>query len=279
MWPFHTWLPDAHVEAPTAGSVILAGVLLKMGTYGFLRFAIPMFPVAVKSFAPVLIFLGVVGIIYGALTAWVQKDAKKLVAYSSVSHLGFVVVGSLALLGDGTLSQEALTGAIYQMINHGVSTGALFFLVGVIYERRHTRMLEDFGGLASVMPWFAVLLIVATLGSVGLPGTGGFVGEFLILLGTFQSSPLTALLAGSGVLLGAIYMLTLCRKILFGPVTHADNKQLQDLSPLEFAYLAPLAILIVVMGVFPDFFLNKSKASIEHLAKNYRSYSLAVDAH
>ncbi len=279
MWPFHTWLPDAHVEAPTAGSVILAGVLLKMGTYGFLRFAIPMFPVAVKSFAPVLVFLGVVGIIYGALTAWVQKDAKKLVAYSSVSHLGFVVVGSLALLADGTLSQEALTGALYQMINHGVSTGALFFLVGVIYERRHTRMLEDFGGLASVMPWFAVMLIIATLGSVGLPGTGGFVGEFLILLGTFQSSPVTALLAGSGVLLGAIYMLTLCRKILFGPVTHAENKALHDLTPLEFAYLVPLAILVIVMGVFPDFFLGKSKASIEHLAKNYRSYSLAVDAH
>lgn len=279
MWPFHTWLPDAHVEAPTAGSVILAGVLLKMGTYGFLRFAIPMFPLAVKAFAPVLVFLGVVGIIYGALTAWVQKDAKKLVAYSSVSHLGFVVVGSLALLADGNLSAEALTGALYQMINHGVSTGALFFLVGVIYERRHTRMLEDFGGLASVMPWFAVMLVIATLGSVGLPGTGGFVGEFLILLGTFQSSPLTALLAGSGVLLGAIYMLTLCRKILFGPVTHADNKDLKDLTPLEFGYLVPLAILVIVMGIFPDYFLAKSRASIEHLAKNYRSYSLAVDAH
>ena len=279
MWPFHTWLPDAHVEAPTAGSVILAGVLLKMGTYGFLRFAIPMFPLAVKSFAPILVFLGVVGIIYGALTAWVQKDAKKLVAYSSVSHLGFVVVGSLALLADGSLSAEALTGAIYQMINHGVSTGALFFLVGVIYERRHTRMLSDFGGLASVMPWYAVMLIIATLGSVGLPGTGGFVGEFLILLGTYQSSPVAAIMSATGVLLGAIYMLTLCRKLLFGPVTHEENKNLKDLSPLEFAYLVPLAFLVVVMGVFPDFFLAKSRASIEHLAKNYRSYSLAIDSH
>ncbi len=279
MWPFHTWLPDAHVEAPTAGSVILAGVLLKMGTYGFLRFAIPLFPQAVPTFAPILVFLGLVGIIYGALTAWVQKDAKKLVAYSSVSHLGFVVIGSVALLADGSLSSEALTGALYQMINHGVSTGALFFLVGVIYERRHTRMLADFGGLASAMPWYSVILIIATLGSVGLPGTGGFVGEFLILLGTFQSSPGAALLAGTGVLLGAIYMLTLCRKILFGPLTHEENKKLKDLTPLEFAYLVPLAVLIIVMGVFPEFFIGKSKASIEHLAKNYRSYSLAIDSH
>lgn len=279
MWPFHTWLPDAHVEAPTAGSVILAGVLLKMGTYGFLRFAIPMFPLGVQAFAPALVFLGIVGIIYGALTAWVQKDAKKLVAYSSVSHLGFVVVGSLALLADGRLSAEAMTGALYQMINHGVSTGALFFLVGVIYERRHTRMLEDFGGLASVMPWFAIMLIVATLGSVGLPGTGGFVGEFLILLGTFQSSPLAAILAASGVLLGAIYMLTLCRKILFGPVTKSENQELKDLTPLEFAYLVPLAVMIIVMGVFPEYFIGKSKASIEHLARNYQNYSLPIDSH
>jgi NADH-quinone oxidoreductase subunit M len=279
MWPFHTWLPDAHVEAPTAGSVILAGVLLKMGTYGFLRFAIPLFPLALQTFAPVLIFLGIVGIIYGALTAWVQKDAKKLVAYSSVSHLGFVVIGSVAILADGTLSSEGLTGALYQMINHGVSTGALFLLVGVIYERRHTRMLADFGGLASVMPWFAVMLIVATLGSVGLPGTGGFVGEFLILLGTFQASPLAGVLAATGVLLGAIYMLTLCRQILFGPVKHEENKSLKDLTPIEFAYLAPLAILVIVMGIFPDFFLNKTRASIDHLARNYKSYSLGVEGH
>ncbi len=277
MFPFHTWLPDAHTEAPTAGSVILAGVLLKLGTYGFLRFAIPLFPQAVATFAPFLMTLGVIGIIYGALTAWMQKDAKKMVAYSSVSHLGFVVIGCLALVGGGAaISTEALTGAVYQMINHGVSTGALFFLVGVIYERRHTRMLADFGGIAKVMPWFATMLIIATLSSVGLPGTGGFVGEFLILLGTFQSSPLAGALASLGVLLGAIYMLTLCRKILFGPLDKDENKVLKDLSPREFAYLVPLAVLAIVMGVFPNYFLDKSRASIEHLAKNYRNYRIVA---
>src|SRR5690606_16368336 len=232
---FHTWLPDAHTEAPTAGSVILAGVLLKMGTYGLIRFAIPLFPDAVSTFAPAIMALGIIGIIYGALTAWMQKDAKKMVAYSSVSHLGFVIVGSIALVAGGAqLSEEALTGAIYQMINHGISTGALFFLVGIIYERRHTRMLSDFGGLAKVMPWFAVMLIIATMSSVGLPGTGGFVGEFLILLGTFQSSVLAGIVASFGVLLGAVYMLTLCRKILFGPLDNPENQKLSDLSPREF---------------------------------------------
>jgi NADH-quinone oxidoreductase subunit M len=279
MWPLHTWLPDAHVEAPTTGSVILAGVLLKMGTYGFLRFAIPLFPEAAAVCAPYLMGLGIVGIIYGALVAWMQTDAKKLVAYSSVSHLGFVVVGSVAVVAGGaSLSTEALTGAVYQMVNHGISTGALFFLVGIIYERRHTRMLKDFGGLAAVMPWFAIMLIIATLSSVGLPGTGGFVGEFLILLGTFQVSPFAGVLASLGVLLGAIYMLTLCKAILFGPLENEENKQLKDLSPREFAYLLPLAFLAIVMGIFPGFFLDKIRPSIEHLAKNYKTYSLTVDA-
>jgi NADH-quinone oxidoreductase subunit M len=274
MWPFHTWLPDAHVEAPTVGSVLLAGVLLKMGTYGLLRFAVPMFPDAMVVAAPLLIFCGVVGIIYGALTAWVQKDAKKMVAYSSVSHLGFVVIGTFAVMAGGELNVEALTGATYQMINHGISTGALFFLVGVIYERRHTRMLADFGGLAENMPWFATLLIVATLSSIGLPGTGGFVGEFLILIGVFQAMPIAGIFASLGVLLGAVYMLTLCRKILFGPLDNPENKELKDLNGRELGYLVPLAILAIAMGIFPNAFMGKTKPSIEHLAKHYKNYSL-----
>ncbi|MEN9834296.1 MAG: hypothetical protein RL011_489 [Pseudomonadota bacterium] len=279
MFPFHTWLPDAHTEAPTSGSVILAGVLLKLGTYGLIRFAIPLFPQATATFAPVMVALGVIGIIYGALTAWMQKDAKKMVAYSSVSHLGFVVIGSVAVVSGGAaLSAEALTGAVYQQINHGISTGALFFLVGCIYDRRHTRMLADFGGIAKVMPWFAVMLIIATLSSVGLPGTGGFVGEFLILLGTFLSSPLAGATAALGVLLGAVYMLTLCRKILFGPLDNEENKALEDLSPREFAYLTPLAVLAIVMGVFPNLFLDKVRPSIENLANNFRNYKIVAEA-
>lgn len=278
LWPFHTWLPDAHVEAPTVGSVILAGVLLKMGTYGFLRFSIPLFPEAITFAAPFLVSLGVIGIIYGALTAWVQKDAKKLVAYSSVSHLGFVVVGSLAFAASGGMSEEALTGAVYQMINHGISTGALFFLVGVIYERRHTRQLDAFGGLAKVMPWFAVMLVIATLSSVGLPGTGGFVGEFLILLGTFKVNPLAGVMASLGVLLGAIYMLTFVKKILFGPCDKEENLKLKDLSFREFVYLTPLAFLAILMGVVPGLFLDKVRPSIAYLAKNYHQYHLQIAA-
>jgi len=273
LWPFHTWLPHAHTEAPTTGSVILAGVLLKMGTYGFLRFAIPLFPVVFTEYAVVLSALGVIGILYGALVAWRQPDAKKMVAYSSVSHLGFVMVGLCATVQSG-LSVEALTGAVYQMINHGISTGMLFFLVGVLYDRRHTRMLADFGGLAKPMPWFAVLLIIATLGSVGLPGTGGFVGEFLILLGTFQSNPAMAILASSGVLLGAVYMLTLCRKVLFGPITHPENENLPDISGREALTLAPLALLVIGMGIFPNLFLQKVRPSIEHMARTYMEYRL-----
>ncbi|MDE3269317.1 MAG: NADH-quinone oxidoreductase subunit M [Pseudomonadota bacterium] len=274
LFPFHTWLPDAHTEAPTAGSVILAGVLLKLGIYGLLRFAIPLFPDAVHDFAPFLLGFGVIGIIYGALTAWAQRDAKRLVAYSSVSHLGFVVIGSFSLLSSTQgLSEIALTGAIYQMINHGISTGALFFLIGAIYERAHTRQIADYGGLAANMPIFAVMLIVATLGSIGLPATGGFVGEFYILLGAFAASPYVAIAATFGVLLGAIYMLSLCRRILFG---ERKNPDLKDLSGIEVAYLLPLILLVVIMGVMPEYFLAKTKPAIAHLANNFRNYHLTV---
>ncbi len=276
VWPFHTWLPHAHTEAPTGGSVILAGVMLKMGTYGFLRFALPLFPQALERFSTLLLILGIIGIIYGALMAWMQTDAKKLVAYSSVSHLGFVIIGSVVILNH-KLSEEALTGAIYQMINHGISTGALFFLVGTIYERRHTRQLSEFGGLAKIMPWFAIGLIVATLGSVGLPGTGGFVGEFLILLGVFKFNMTAGILAATGVVLGAVYMLTFVLQIIFGPLDNEKNKNLKDLSPLEKTYIIPLCVLIIGMGIFPNFFLNKSRASIHFLAENLMKYHLTTE--
>lgn len=275
IWPFHTWLPHAHTEAPTSGSVILAGVLLKMGTYGFLRFALPLFPASIAHYSTLLLVLGVIGIIYGALMAWMQEDAKKLVAYSSVSHLGFVVIGSVALL-DNKFSEEALTGALYQMINHGISTGALFFLVGMIYERRHTRNLSDFGGLASVMPWFAICLILATLGSVGLPGTGGFIGEFLILLGVFQINPIAGILASTGVVLGAVYMLTMVMKILFGPLDNNENKKLEDMSFIEKLYMAPLCALILIMGIYPNYFLDKTRASVHYLSENLTQYRLSA---
>ncbi len=277
MWPFHTWLPDAHVQAPTAGSVVLAGILLKLGTYGFLRFALPLFPEATEALAPAIMLLGIIGILYGAFTAWVQEDAKKLVAYSSVSHLGFVVLGCVGFYaGAGEMSVEALTGSVYQMINHGISTGALFFLVGMIYERCHTRDLKEFGGLAKVMPWYAVMLIIATLSSVGLPGTGGFVGEFLILLGMFQVYPIVSFAASLGVLFGAVYMLSMVKRILFGNVTKADNEKLADLNGREFLYITPLAVLIFVMGIFPNIFLDKVKVSVEYFAKNYRQYEVSV---
>jgi NADH-quinone oxidoreductase subunit M len=244
-----------------------------MGTYGFLRFALPLFPGAMTHYSTLILSLGVIGIIYGALMAWMQEDAKKLVAYSSVSHLGFVVIGSVVLL-DNKLSEEALTGALYQMINHGISTGALFFLVGMIYERRHTRNLSDFGGLATVMPWYALSLIIATLGSIGLPGTGGFVGEFLILLGVFNLNPTAGVLATSGVVLGAVYMLTMVMKILFGPISQEQNRKLPDMSLIEKAYMIPLCVLILIMGIFPNYFLDKTRASVRYLAENLSQYRL-----
>ncbi len=259
LFPLHTWLPDAHVEAPTGGSIILAGVLLKLGTYGYVRFVLPFFPQATLEYAPVLATLAVIGIIYGALVAWVQPDMKKLVAYSSVSHLGFCVLGIFAL------TQASLEGSILQMINHGLSTGALFLLVGVIYERRHSRQLSDFGGIASVMPVFTVLFIISVLASVGLPGLNGFVGEFLILSGTFQTMPVYAIIAAVGVILAAIYLLWLVQKVFYGPIVHEENRTLPDIAWHELAAVLPLILFMVWIGIHPSTFLRKMEPSVQQL--------------
>jgi NADH-quinone oxidoreductase subunit M len=257
LFPFHTWLPDAHVEAPTAGSVILAGVLLKMGTYGFLRFAIPLFPDAALALTPAIIALAVIGIIYGAAVAMMQADLKKLVAYSSVSHLGFVVLGLFAL------NLQGIQGGIYQMVSHGLSTGALFLLVGMLYDRRHTRMIADFGGLWYQLPVFSVLFLIVTFSSIGLPGLNGFIGEFLILLGAFSVRPGWTAAAATGVILGAIYMLWMFRRVFFGPMTHPENQKLVDLNRRELLILAPIIALILIMGVYPQPFLSRMKPSID----------------
>jgi NADH-quinone oxidoreductase subunit M len=250
LFPFHTWLPDAHVEAPTAGSVLLAGVLLKMGVYGYLRLAVPLFPQAAQTFAPWLAGLGVVGIIYGSLVAWSQRDMKKMVAYSSVAHLGTVMLGVMAF------EPAAVSGAVLQMVNHGLSTGALFLLVGVLYERRHTRLIEDYGGLAKVMPGFAAVFMIVTLSSVGLPGLNGFVGEVLVLFGSFRVYPWLAGAAVGGVILSAVYMLGMYQQVVFGPLRHTENKILKDLDLREWLYLLPLLIFIVLIGVWPNPFLR-----------------------
>jgi NADH-quinone oxidoreductase subunit M len=269
MFPFHTWLPDAHVEAPTAGSVILAGVLLKMGTYGFVRFAMPLFPEATQAFAPWIIALAVIGIIYGALVAMVQPDVKKLVAYSSVSHLGFVMLGLFAL------NPQGLQGGILQMINHGLSTGALFLAVGMIYERRHTREISEFGGLAEVLPWFAAFFLVICLSSLGLPGLNGFVGEFLILLGAFRALPVIAAISAVGVILAAVYLLWMYQRVMFGPVTNEKNRGLKDMTPREFWTLAPVIALIIWIGVFPNPFLRKLDVSVSQLMERVNAHTLA----
>jgi NADH-quinone oxidoreductase subunit M len=270
MFPFHTWLPDAHVEAPTAGSVILAGVLLKMGGYGFLRFAMPMFPDAALRAVPIIVALSLIGIIYGALVAMVQKDVKKLVAYSSVSHLGFVMLGLFAL------NTQAVQGAIYQMLNHGVSTGGLFLLVGVIYERRHTRLISDFGGLTRVMPYFAAVFMIVTLSSIGLPLTNGFVGEFLILLGAFKANPWWGAVAASGVVLGAIYMLWMLQRVFFGDITHAVNEKLKDLNAREVAVFAPIIGLIIFMGVYPKPFLSRMEPAVDRFIEQVTEKRMAL---
>jgi len=269
LFPFHTWLPDAHTDAPTAGSVILAAVLLKMGTYGLMRFNFTLFPDAAREYAWIFILLAVIGIIYGALVAMVQPDIKRLVAYSSVSHMGFVILGMFSF------TEYGMQGAVYQMLNHGISTGALFLLVGFIYERRHTRQITDFGGLANVMPIYATIFVITTMSSIGLPFLNGFVGEFLIMLGMWKSHALDAvtllgwnwnyvatMFAGTGVIFAAVYLLWMVQRVFFGKITNAKNKKLTDLSWRELGLIAPLVFLMVYMGVYPAPFLNRSKPAV-----------------
>lgn len=265
LFPLHTWLPDAHVQAPTAGSVILAGVLLKMGTYGLIRFCLPLFPYATFAFLPYIAILAIIGIVYGALVSMVQPDLKMLVAYSSVSHLGFVVLGIFAI------TEEGMQGSVIQMINHGLSTGALFLLVGMIYDRRHTRQLSDYGGLARQMPVYASFFMIVMLSSAGLPGLNGFVGEFLILLGSFNSKFLAsnayAIFAASGVVLAAVYLLRSYQRMFFGKLENPANENLPDLSKREWAVLVPVIIFIVWIGCYPNTFLEKSAAASRHVVQ------------
>jgi NADH-quinone oxidoreductase subunit M len=259
MFPFHTWLPDAHVEAPTAGSVILAGIMLKMGTFGFLRFALPLFPGAAMNptVRMVILVLAVIGIIYGALVAMVQPDFKKLVAYSSVSHLGFVMLGIFAL------TLQSVQGALMVMINHGISTGALFLLVGIIYERRHSRLIESYGGIARVVPMFAAILTFVSLSSIGLPGTNGFVGEFLVLIGAFRTYPVLAVISATGVIFAATYLLWALQRILFNPLDKAENADIPDINRRELALLVPLIAVIIWLGIYPAPVLRRMEGSAQ----------------
>ncbi len=259
IFPFHTWLPDAHVEAPTAGSVILAGVLLKMGTYGFIRICLPMFPEASIAFLPYICVLALIGIIYGALVAMVQKDVKSLVAFSSVSHMGFIMLGMFAL------NLQGMEGAVLQMINHGISTGALFLIVGMIYERRHTRLIDQFGGIAKVMPTYAAFFMIITLSSIGLPLTNGFVGEFLILLGAFKANYLYGIIGATGVVLSACYMLWMYQRVIFGKVTREENKNLKDVSWRERIILFPTVVLIFWIGIYPKPFLERIEPAVKQV--------------
>ena len=261
MFPFHTWLPDAHVEAPTAGSVILAGILLKMGTYGFVRFVLPVLPQASQLFVPFMVLLSIVGIIYGALVAMAQTDVKKLVAYSSVSHLGFVMLGVFALNEQGVL------GGQLQMINHGISTGALFLLVGMVYERRHTREISEFGGLSKQMPVYSTIFAITMLSSIGLPGLNGFVGEFLILLGAFKASYIYAAFAVVGIVLGAAYMLWLFQRMFFGTLDNPENQKLTDCNSREILYMLPMIVLMFWIGLYPKPFLSRMEASVAKVVK------------
>lgn len=277
MWPLHSWLPDAHVEAPTAGSVILAGVLLKLGTYGFVRFNLQLFPAAAWKLAPWMAGLAVIGILYGAAVSYAQKDVKKLVAYSSISHLGFVMLGLFALNSQG------VQGGILQMVNHGISTGALFIIVGMIYERRHTRDMDAFGGLWKVMPIYGVLTLIVALSSMGLPGLNGFVGEFAILLGAWGAgnaqgplgTPWFAGLAAIGVILAAVYILLMFQKLFLGPVTKDENRNLLDLNWREILTLVPLVILIFWIGLYPKPFFTLMGPTVDHLVAVIRSAAVA----
>lgn len=269
LFPFHTWLPDAHVQAPTAGSVILAAVLLKMGTYGLIRFSMPLFPAAFIKLTPYISVLAVIGIVYGALLSIVQKDVKKLVAYSSVSHLGFIVLGTFAL------TDVAMQGSVIQMINHGLSTGALFMIVGVLYERRHTKAIAEFGGIMKVMPVFSVIFMIVLFSSIGLPGLNGFVGEFLILLGSFYSSNLGShnytIISTTAVILAAVYLLWMFQRVMLGPIDNEKNKNLTDLSAREFLSFVPILIFIVWIGVHPNTFLSKSEVTVKKVLSDFQA--------
>ena len=272
-FPVHTWLPDAHVEAPTPGSVILAGVMLKMGTYGFMRWVIPLFPEASEYWGWLFMLIGTVGIIYGALVAMVQPDVKKLVAYSSVSHMGYILLGLFAFNAYG------MSGGLYQMLNHGISTGALFILIGMIYERTHSREISKYGGLAGVLPIFTIFFFIITLSSIAVPMTNGFVGEFMILLGTFKAQPAFAYFAVSGVVLGAVYMLWMFKRVFFGPqgeLVKDEHHPLHDLNVREIVVLVPMVIMVFWMGLFPNNFLDYSKASIDFLVNNKNNYNLTI---
>lgn len=272
MWPVHTWLPDAHVEAPTAGSVILAGVLLKMGGYGFLRFSIPMLPEATALLTPLVYGLSIVAVIYTSLVALAQEDMKKMIAYSSIAHMGFVTAGMFSL------TQQGMEGSIFQMLSHGVVSSALFLCVGVVYDRLHTREIARYGGLASNMPKYAVFFMIMLLGSVGLPATSGFVGEFLILTGLFQVNTWVATLTATGLVLGATYMLLLYRKVIFGEITREDVRKMTDLSPREIVLFVPLALVVLWMGIYPSSFLNVMSVSVDHLITQYHADLGRADA-
>jgi NADH-quinone oxidoreductase subunit M len=272
MWPVHTWLPDAHVEAPTAGSVILAGVLLKMGGYGFLRFSLPMMPEASAFFAPFVFSLSVVAVIYTSLVALAQEDMKKLIAYSSVAHMGFVTIGIFVA------NQQGVEGAIFQMLSHGIVSAALFLIVGVIYDRMHTRLIERYDGLVNRMPAYALVFMIFMLASVGLPGTSGFVGEFLVLVGAFQVNTWVALLAASGMVLGAAYMLYLYRRVIFGKMTKDDLMAILDLNWRERAVFAPLIVLVLWMGIYPASFIDVMSPSVERLIDGYEAALARADA-